>query len=358
MSVKRRRDSKYYQISFRIAGRQIRTTARTTSRAAAEELEEDLRRRYWRQVQLGERTYTWDDARAKLAAECAGKKSWDRSLRALKPLDAILNGCPLTEITRENVLRIRAVLARRQHNGHAIAKVSVNRILAELRNVLNRAATDWGMIASAPKVPLFAIEKAAREGATREQIVALLAALRPHQRALAILACATGMRRGEVTKLQRAHVDLKRAAAFIPASNAKNKTARAVPLNADAIAILREWIEAPKHHPEFVFSFRGRAPIKQVSTRAWRRICASVGLPGFRFHDLRHTWASWQVMGGTPLPAVMELGGWKSLQMVMTYKHLSPGYLEQYADRSLIAPPAAAPAAETPEQGAPERRRA
>jgi len=53
----------------------------------------------------------------------------------------------------------------------------------------------------------------------------------------------------------------------------------------------------------------------------------------FRFHDLRHTWASWHVMSGTRLQELMELGGWKSFEMVLRYAHLAPEHLSQAAGR-------------------------
>ncbi len=53
----------------------------------------------------------------------------------------------------------------------------------------------------------------------------------------------------------------------------------------------------------------------------------------FRWHDLRHTWASWHVQSGTPLFALQELGGWESSDMVRRYAHLSADHLTPYADR-------------------------
>ena len=149
MPVRRRRGSPYWQIRFQLAGREIRSSTRTTDRGQAEQLEEELRRRYWRQVKLGEKQYTWDDAVERCQAEDRDKRSWERTARALARLSRLLDGAPLKEITRDNVLRIREI-RRRQ-----VAASTVNRELAVLRFVLNRCVTDWGMLDSAPKVPLF-----------------------------------------------------------------------------------------------------------------------------------------------------------------------------------------------------------
>ena len=51
------------------------------------------------------------------------------------------------------------------------------------------------------------------------------------------------------------------------------------------------------------------------------------------WHDLRHTWASWHVQAGTPLPVLQELGGWQVLEMVLKYAHLASDHLAPYVDR-------------------------
>jgi integrase len=327
MPLRRRKGSPYWQIRFQLAGREIRSSTRTTDRREAEQLEEELRRRYWRQIKLGERHYTWDDAVERCRAEDSDKRSWERTERALARLSRLLSGSPLSEITRDNVLRLRE-LRRRQ-----VSAASVNRELAVLRFVLNRCVHDWNMLDSAPKVPLFQLERKEPRWATRDQVRTLLARLPPHLRDMTILACATGLRRSNITGLEWSRVDIGRATAFIPASQAKGKRSIAVPLNADALAVLERW---KGKHERYVFVFRKRAPIKQVSTRRWREACRPVGLQGFRFHDLRHTWASWQVQAETPLSHLQELGGWASFSMVQRYAHLSPAHLKRYADRTLL----------------------
>ena len=58
------------------------------------------------------------------------------------------------------------------------------------------------------------------------------------------------------------------------------------------------------------------------------------GIEDFRFHDLRHTWASWHVQSGTPLAVLKELGGWASMDMVFRYAHLGESHLAEWAKNS------------------------
>jgi integrase len=81
-----------------------------------------------------------------------------------------------------------------------------------------------------------------------------------------------------------------------------------------------------------VFSYEGKS-IRQVSTKAWYAALERAGITDFRWHDLRHTWASWHVQNGTPLHALQELGGWESSEMVRRYAHFSAEHLAPYADR-------------------------
>lgn len=110
---------------------------------------------------------------------------------------------------------------------------------------------------------------------------------------------------------------------------AKARRAISVPLNAEAVLIIRKRIGT---HAAHVFSFKGR-PITQVSTKAWYKALERAGIEDFRWHDLRHAWASWHVQNGTPLYVLQELGGWESPEMVRKYAHLSCEHLAPYAER-------------------------
>ena len=81
-----------------------------------------------------------------------------------------------------------------------------------------------------------------------------------------------------------------------------------------------------------MFTYQGQ-PVNKAGGNAWRKGLARAGISGFRWHDLRHTWASWHVQAGTPLQRLMEMGGWSSLDIVLRYAHLAPQHLQEDAVR-------------------------
>lgn len=121
-----------------------------------------------------------------------------------------------------------------------------------------------------------------------------------------------------------------------------------VPLSDTAIRILREARACDKHgHRRLCFTYYGDA-VEQPANSAWlkaldraRERCAQVGLDideDFTWHCLRHTWATWHVMGlmspdgrQTPLEVLQKLGGWRDIRMVQRYAHLARDYTAQYA---------------------------
>ena len=113
-------------------------------------------------------------------------------------------------------------------------------------------------------------------------------------------------------RLRWSEVDLPRSTAWVHADEAKAREAIGVPLHEEAMAVLNE--EKGKH-PERVFTYKGR-PLGQVNTRSWRNALKRAGIENFRWHDLRHVWATWHVMAGTTIAELQELGAWKSELMV------------------------------------------
>lgn len=74
-------------------------------------------------------------------------------------------------------------------------------------------------------------------------------------------------------------------------------------------------------------------PIQKCSTKAWQKALHRAGIKDFRWHDLRHTWASWHVQNGTSLHELQQLGGWSDYDTVLRYAHLSSDHLHEAATR-------------------------
>ncbi|WP_367025438.1 site-specific integrase [Methylococcus sp. ANG] len=164
---------------------------------------------------------------------------------------------------------------------------------------------------------------------TPEEARRLLEELPAHLSAMARFSLERGLRRANVTGLQWSQVDLVRRCAWIHPDQAKARKAIAVPLSNGAVVVIRE---QEGKHPTHVFTYQGK-PIQEVNTKAWRNALKRAGIEDFRWHDLRHTWASWHVQAGTPLHALQELGGWETVDMVRRYAHLSSEHLAGYVDR-------------------------
>ncbi|WP_186149360.1 site-specific integrase, partial [Burkholderia gladioli] len=138
---------------------------------------------------------------------------------------------------------------------------------------------------------------------------------------------ATGLRQANIIGLEWSQLDLVARRAWIHPDQAKARKPIGVPLNHEAVALIRKQIG---RHSRFVFVRNGN-PIVSWDRDQWVAACARANIDNFRFHDVRHTWASWHVQRGTPLERLKELGGWASYDMVLRYAHLAPDHLARHA---------------------------
>lgn len=317
---------KNWWVRFTIRGREIRVTSGTDRKTLAEEFERRLREQIWRETELGDIQHTWEEATERWLKEKAHKRSLARDRQAFAAVDADLKGKALVEIDTDCLQRICGRLSADRLPG------TVNRLMGAVRGVLS-ACIKWGWLTAAPKVEASHVDKHDPRWITHDQLRCLLSELPPHLERMARFAVATGLRWSNVAGLRWEMVDLERAVAFVPSGETKNRRAIAVPLSADARAVLGE---LPGRNGEMAFVFTdhlGRAPVGSPKT-AWLKAVKRAGLQGFRFHDLRHTWAAWHTMSGTPPIVLKALGGWSSLSMVERYAALNPGHLSEWADNA------------------------
>ena len=142
----------------------------------------------------------------------------------------------------------------------------------------------------------------------------------------------TGLRKLNVENLTWDRVNLERKHLWIDAVEIKTKKALRLPLNTEALAVLRR---ARCKHPRWVFTRNG-VKIPHLGGPSWRTALKKANIDNFHWHDLRHTWASWMAMEGVPLAVIETLGGWSSIQMVERYAYLCPDHLGDYAEAIVI----------------------
>ena len=117
---------------------------------------------------------------------------------------------------------------------------------------------------------------------------------------------------------------------------AKGKSDLIIPLNDDAVAVLESQAGRNK---VYAFVKDNGEPFLYSNGKAFKSACVRAGISeALTWHDLRHTWATWHVMGGTPLEVLMKLGGWKSLSMVLKYAHLGQSHLQSHACNISLPP--------------------
>ena len=323
MSLYKRGDIWWVHITT-AKGRRIRRSTGIRARKAAQEYHDRLKAEQWRTERLGERpAYSWDQAAVQWLKESTHKATHEQDRAILRWLDPYLGGRRLSELTRESIVEIAAAKAKEA------SPATANRHLALVRAILRKARDEWEWVDRIPKIRQYRVQNRRIRWISREQAERLLACLPPHQAAMARFGLVTGLRQRNVSHLEWSQVDLAQRLAWIHPDQAKAKRAIGVPLNAEALSVLRGRLG---QHDRYVFTWKGK-PLVQVNTKAWRVAVQKAGLQDFRWHDLRHTWASWHAQAGTPLNVIQEMGGWASADMVRRYAHLSVTHLREYAER-------------------------
>lgn len=303
-------------------GEVIRRSAGTQDERQAKEFHDRLKAEMWRIKQLGEKPkYTWDDAALRWLNETKHKDDHAGDITKVRWLTTRFRGLPLEALTRD------AVKAVTDEKAEEASGATANRYRSLISAILNAAHKEWEWLEQAPYLFKYAEAKRRIRTLSKEQVAQLMSYLPEHQREVVTFALATGLRQENVLFLTWDRVDLERSVCWI--EDTKNDQPLGVALNSVAQAVLMR--QRGKDGAR-VFTYRGK-PLNSANTRAWRKALAKAGITQFRWHDLRHVWASWCVQSGVPLFALQEMGGWKSVSMVRRYAHLAPEHLASQAAR-------------------------
>jgi len=232
----------------------------------------------------------------------------------------------LVNLTAAEIGECKLALARDGGlSGKPASPGTQTRYLALLKHALSVARREWEWITENPAERVRSPKEP--RGRVRflsdDERVRLLEACRarrnPTLYPLVVLAVSTGARQGELLQLRWRDVDLQRGLATV--HHTKNGERRSLSLQGLALQVLRDTAPFRRLGSEYVFC--GRRGKVDFPRRAWLAALAEAKVEDFRFHDLRHTCASYLAMSGATLAEIAEVLGHKTLAMVKRYAHLT-----------------------------------
>ena len=303
----------------------IRRSTGTSDRKKAQEYHDKLKAELWDLARLKLKPKrTWDEAALRWLKEKAHKKSRRDDVSRIRWFTQHLRGRTLDQVSRDMIDKILSRhLARRSDRTKDL-------YVALIRAIFRKAMREWEWLDQIPSFKTYMKGSKVRvRYLTQAQAKALLERLPAHQREVVSFALATGLRQGNILGLTWDRVDFDRRIVTIGDGDTKNGEALGVPLNEVALGVLDR---QRGRHATHVFTYRGE-PLRTANTRSWRAALKACGIRDFRWHDLRHTWASWLRQNDVPTWVLQELGGWKSETMVRRYAHMSAKHLQPYADQ-------------------------
>lgn len=313
----RQKGSPNWYFSHTSGGKRTRCSTGTADKKAAQEYADTFAARSWRQEKLGE-TYIsfaaaclrWVKAETRGRSDVANIKFLREAVGDDTDIRSIDGG------TADDVLDGKSPATRRRY----INTLSAICRLSGHDPKIKRPSAGQGRIRWLTK-------------AEWKRLRTKISCSSPHLLPIAEFAISTGLRASNILLLEWSQCDLRNCLVWIHADQSKSKKAISVPLSKDALKVLKK---QRGQHDKWVFPYLGGDPITRVSNHGWKSACKAAGLEDITFHCLRHSWATYHIMSGTPLEVLQKLGGWHSLAMVMRYAHLAPTHVAGYANNAKI----------------------
>jgi integrase len=313
MPLYRRPGSPFWWVRI---GRKTRRSTGTADKKQALEFERILQERLWRRTKLGDRSaVSWREVAQRWLTD--SKRSRKRDREILGWLDPRIGDYPISAVADADALEE----LRKDGLAEGWSHSTVDRMMRTVRSVLKKCAV-WRLLESAPHVPMYGEPEAEPRFLTPEQFQRLVQELPPHLKVAARFAVLTLLRMRSQSQLTWDRIDLRAARAWIPGAQMKMHRTHGFPLSKDALRVLRE-AKAMSPTGERVFQFEG-APVDNFNTQAFKKAAGRAKVLPLRWHDLRHTGASWAVQSGVTLQELQVLGDWKSYRSVLKYAFLAP----------------------------------
>lgn len=338
MSIFRRGEIWY--ASYSLPGwKRIKESLGTADKRQAQELHDKRKAELWRVDRLGDfPDVTFEEACLRWIEEKSDKKSLDTDKGRMGFWLEQFEGVRLKDITEARIYSAVSRMHNRSHLEIWKAKVAAARKkgnpepeyvakpvttstkakhLALMKAILRAAERDWKWLEKAPVIKIPAVRNKRVRWLEKDEAKRLIDECPEPLKSVVKFALATGLRRSNIINLEWQQIDMQRRVAWVNPEDSKSNRAIGVALNDTACKVLRDQIG---NHHKFVFvhTKAGRRPDGSVTPavrkmrvddgRAWKSACKRAGIEDFRFHDLRHTWASWLIQSGVPLSVLQEMG--------------------------------------------------
>lgn len=357
-----RRGSVWYGSYTTPGGKRIKESLGTEDRKQAQELHDRRKAELWRIERLGDfPDVTFEEACLRWLEEKAHKKSLDADKGRIGFWLMHFEGVLLKDISEAKIyaavsrMTNRKAKERWEQRAMSMAKKGLDigeykpaavststkaKHLALMKALMRAAEREWKWIEKSPVIKVPQERNKRVRWLEPAEAKRLIEECPEPLKSTVEFALATGLRRSNIVDLKWQQIDLQRKVAWIYPEESKSGRAIGVALNEMAEAVLRRQIGRHHNwvfvHTESVKRNDGTttASVRKMrvdSNTAWRAALKRAGIEDFRFHDLRHTWASWLIQAGVPLSALQEMGGWESIEMVQRYAHLAPNHLTEHA---------------------------
>jgi len=319
---------RYYYMDVYHDGRRIRVSLKTGNRREAQRRYDELRLALIRNELLGvkpKKAVRFKEAVKEYLEFSRNRKTestYDRDLYRIKTILAAFGERLANRITPQD---IDIYINRRADK---VRPATVNREIAVLKAMF-RKFEEWGYVERNPMKNIKFLDEPL--GRVRyllphelDRFLKELEEFPQYFRAIVKMALFMGMRRGEILSLEVSDIDFNNALVFL--RNTKNNRLRVIPLSPE---VYKELIEMGIHRRKRGYVFlnpRTQEPYRYIK-RQWKLLLKRAGIADFRFHDLRHTFASYLVMENVDLRTVQELLGHQSLIVTQRYANLSRAQL-------------------------------
>ncbi len=253
-----------------------------------------------------------------------------------------LGAYTLADVTPALIAEVRDKLARTETPRGTMSPSTVVRYLAALSHAFSVAVKEWGWIednpcrkVTKPKEPRGRVRFLSDD--ERQRLLwACRRSSHPYLYPVVVLALSTGMRSAEITGLTWDRVDLKGGRILL--EQTKNGERRVVPLVGHAAELLAQHAKVRRLDTDLVWPGSTKAEnstkIRPADLRHhWLKALEAAEIEDFRFHDLRHSAASYMLMNGASIAELAEILGHKTLQMVKRYSHLSESHTKGIVER-------------------------